>query len=85
MRMKTKISSKGQVVIPKSVRNRYQWKPGTVLQIEETPQGVLLSPASHPTVSQEEVFGCLKDQITRKVTLEEMDSIIAKLAKKTVE
>lgn len=81
--MRTKISIKGQVVIPKSVRNHHQWKPGTILQIEETPQGVILSPVSNPSISQEEVYGCLKEKVTRKVTLKEMDSIIEELAQKS--
>ena len=82
--MKTKISSKGQVVIPKSVRNHYQWKPGTVLHIEETPQGVVLSPASHPSISQDAVYGCLKDKVSKKISLKEMDAVIEELARKSV-
>lgn len=81
--MKTRISSKGQVVIPKSVRNHYQWKPGTVLRIEETPQGVMLSPVSHPVVSQDEVYGCLKGKVTKNISLEEMDAVIEELARKS--
>ena len=78
--MKTKISSKGQVVIPKSVRIRHQWKPGTILQIEETADGVALSPAGKARVSQEAVFACLKGKVSKRVTLKEMDAIVEKLA-----
>jgi AbrB family looped-hinge helix DNA binding protein len=37
-----RLSSKGQVIIPKSVRNHYQWAPGQELQVLDTDDGVLL-------------------------------------------
>ena len=81
--MKTKVSSKGQVVIPKSIRNHYQWKAGTILQIEEMAHGVILSPTHNRSVSQDEVYGCLKSKVAKKVTLKEMDLIIEELAQKS--
>ena len=38
----TKLSSKGQLILPKSVRDARNWRPGTEFQIEETPEGILL-------------------------------------------
>jgi AbrB family looped-hinge helix DNA binding protein len=38
----TKLSSKGQVVLPKSVRDAHGWGPGTEFVIESTPDGVRL-------------------------------------------
>lgn len=81
--MKTRVSSKGQIVIPKSVRNHYRWKTGTVLEIEETASGVVLSPVSNPSFSQEEVFGCLKEGVSKSVSLEDMDRAIEALARKS--
>lgn len=40
----TKLSSKGQVIIPKAVRTRRQWQPGQVFEVAETEAGVLLRP-----------------------------------------
>ena len=40
----TKLSSKGQVVLPKSVRDEHGWGEGTEFIVETTPQGVLLRP-----------------------------------------
>ena len=40
----TKLSSKGQIILPKSVRDARHWKAGTEFTIEETPQGLLLRP-----------------------------------------
>jgi len=78
--MRTRVSSKGQVVIPKSVRNHYRWKTGTVLNIEETENGVVLSPVGNALVPQQEVFGCLKEKVSKRVSLKEMDAIIEELA-----
>ena len=38
----TKVSSKGQVVLPRAVRERKKWQSGTQLLVEETKDGVLL-------------------------------------------
>jgi AbrB family looped-hinge helix DNA binding protein len=41
----THISSKGQVIIPKALRDANHWLPGTALVAEQTEDGVLLRPA----------------------------------------
>ena len=42
--MQTRISTKGQVVLPKAIRERRRWKAGTVLTVEDRPEGLLLKP-----------------------------------------
>ena len=70
----TTVSTKGQVILPKAVRERLQWNPGTRLLIEETPEGVVLKPAPlfAPT-RLEDVAGSLAYEGPSK-TLEEMDA-----------
>jgi AbrB family looped-hinge helix DNA binding protein len=41
----TVLSSKGQVIIPKTLREARRWGPGTQLEVHDTPDGVLLRPA----------------------------------------
>lgn len=41
----TILSSKGQVIIPKTLRVARRWGPGTQLEVHDTPDGVLLRPA----------------------------------------
>lgn len=41
----TTLSSKGQVIIPKTLRTALRWAPGTQLEVHDTPEGVLLRPA----------------------------------------
>jgi len=40
--METKVSTKGQVVLPKAIRDRHAWTGGTRLIVEDRPDGVLL-------------------------------------------
>jgi AbrB family looped-hinge helix DNA binding protein len=42
--MELTVSSKGQVVIPKRLRDARNWPAGTTLEVEELPQGLLLRP-----------------------------------------
>jgi AbrB family looped-hinge helix DNA binding protein len=42
--MQTKVSTKGQVVLPKAIRDKRRWKAGTLLTVEDRPEGVLLKP-----------------------------------------
>lgn len=74
---KTRLSSKGQVVLPLSVRLRRKWEPGIELTVEERPEGVLLRPVKPfaPTTF-EEVERILKYKGKPK-TLREMDEAIA--------
>lgn len=56
----TTVSTKGQVVLPKAIRERRHWSAGTELVVEETPDGVLLKarPVFSPT-RPKDVFGSL--------------------------
>ncbi|MFP5229751.1 MAG: AbrB/MazE/SpoVT family DNA-binding domain-containing protein [Acidobacteriota bacterium] len=74
---RTRLSSKGQVVLPLSVRLRRKWEPGIELTVEERPEGVLLRPVKPfaPTTF-EEVEQILKYKGEPK-TLREMDEAIA--------
>jgi AbrB family looped-hinge helix DNA binding protein len=40
--MKIKIDRTGRIVIPKDVRERFNLRPGTILTVEERPDGLLL-------------------------------------------
>ncbi len=55
----TRLSSKRQVVIPKSIRENHQWFPGMELVVEEKAEGVLLcarTPCPHASVK--DLLGC---------------------------
>ena len=44
-KLTTTISTKGQIILPKTIRRRREWDAGTRLIVEETPEGVLLKRA----------------------------------------
>ena len=74
----TRLSSKGQIVLPKSVREARSWKPGTEFAVDETSDGILLRPLRpFPPTSIAEVYGCLK-YTGRPKTFRQMDEAIAK-------
>ena len=55
MTAQTKLSAKGQVVIPKDVRDRLGWPQGSELEVVETAGGVLLrKPHKHKKLTFEE-------------------------------
>ncbi|UVC09078.1 AbrB/MazE/SpoVT family DNA-binding domain-containing protein [Rhizobium sp. TH2] len=69
----TVVSTKGQVILPKAIRERRDWEAGTRLIVEDTPDGVLLKQAPvFPVTRPEDVFGMLPHHGAPK-TLEEMD------------
>ncbi len=81
----TTVSTKGQIVLPRSVRQSRHWEPGTKLIVENTPDGVLLKPA--PVLEEtsiDEVFGILNWKGPPK-TLEEMDAGVLAEAKRQYE
>ena len=60
----TRLSSKGQMVLPSSIRSARNWHVGTELIVEDTPAGVLIRAAASgspfaPT-RYEDVLGSLK-------------------------
>ncbi|MHC4048668.1 AbrB/MazE/SpoVT family DNA-binding domain-containing protein [Bradyrhizobium sp. 25ACV] len=75
-KLTTIVSTKGQVILPNSIRRRREWKAGTRLTVEETSEGVLLKPApAFAATRPEEVFGVLAYRDKPK-TLEEMDESV---------
>lgn len=72
----TVLSTKGQVILPKAVRDQRGWKPGTKLTVEQTADGVLLKPEPiFPPTKLDDVYGCLKWN-GPPVSLEDMDAAI---------
>jgi len=81
--MKTKISSKGQVVIPKAYRQKLGWEPGMELVVEEANGQLTLKALPNPqkTRSIREVAGMLHRPGMKAHSIEEMDEAIAKAVK----
>lgn len=72
----TRLSSKGQVIIPKALRDAYQWESGLEFVVIDTGQGVLLKPYRPfgPTTLHDVAGSLAYDGPAR--TVEEMDEAI---------
>ncbi len=80
--LRTTVSTKGQVILPKPIRQALRWGAGTELVVENTGNGVLLKARSPfaPTKASE-VFGMLRYRGKPK-TIKEMDAAVAAEARR---
>ena len=69
--MKARVAERGQVTIPKRLRDRLGVKPGTVLEFSEE-HGRLIAVKSGSVDPVGEVYGCLGKRI-------DTDSVMARL------
>ncbi|MDQ8756731.1 AbrB/MazE/SpoVT family DNA-binding domain-containing protein [Sphingosinicella sp. LHD-64] len=75
MNAQTKMSAKGQIVIPKELRERLDWATGTELEIEESAGGLILRAArkDRKRLSLEEFRARRPKYEGPPLTLEEID------------
>lgn len=72
----TRLSTKGQIILPKGIRVSKAWGPGTEFTVEETGDGILLRPAAHfPDSNLDEVAGCLRSRSKSKTAPQMRDAI----------
>jgi AbrB family looped-hinge helix DNA binding protein len=73
----TRLSSKGQIILPKAVRDLHHWAPGTDFSVEDTGDGVLLRPIRPGRQARlDDLVGCLAVKGAAR-TVAEMDAAIA--------
>ena len=77
------ISTKGQVILPKAIRDQLRWDAETRLAVEHTAEGVLLKPltTAFARTRPEDVFGCLAFK-GKPRSIEDMEAGIATEAKR---
>lgn len=74
--MTTTVSTKGQVILPKAIRQALRWDAGTRLVVLTTEDGLMLKPLGQfAETKPEDVFGCLAYDGPPK-TIEEMDAAV---------
>lgn len=72
----TKLSSKGQIIVPKWVRDAHNWEAGLEFVVIDTGDGILLKPKRpFPPTTIAEVAGCLQYEGEAK-TIEEMETAV---------
>ena len=78
----TMLSTKGQVILPKAIRDSRHWTPGTRLSVEDTPDGVLLKATPlFPESDVGKLFGSLRHD-GPPLSLEAMDAVVAAEARR---
>ena len=81
-RATTTVSTKGQIILPKGIRETLRWNAGTRLAVESTADGVLLKPLPvFVETRPEDVFGSLPFEGVAK-TPEEMDAGVREEARR---
>lgn len=79
----TKLSSKGQIIIPKSLRNARQWRAGQEFFVIDTEDGILLKEKRpFPPSELDDVAGALRYEGQPK-TLQDMEQAIEEGIKAT--
>ena len=81
MNARSKISSKGQIVVPKDIRDRLGLMEGTDVEFVETPGGVEIKPLlatdrRFPPISAEEFLARRHKHSGKPVSIPEMDRAI---------
>lgn len=81
-KLTTIVSTKGQVILPKAIRQQWHWDAGTKLVVENTKDGVLLKVAPYfATTDIDAVFGSLPFAGKAK-SIKDMDAAIAAEARR---
>ena len=70
---RTTLSTKGQIVVPKSMRDQKRWQAGTRLVLKDTPEGILITPEQAEKIyTIDDIIGILRHDAS-PVTIEEMN------------
>ena len=76
--MKVKLSTKGQLIIPKEIRHRYGWSAGAELMLEDHGDHLVIRLAGEvPKTNLTDVVGCTGYRGPR-LSIEDMDAGIAR-------
>lgn len=80
----TLVSSKGQIVIPKEMRDAHCWQAGTRLEVQDTGDGILLRPLVEPNKTDlSKGLAAIRKRIAHKgaaVSIEEMNAAVMREA-----
>ena len=72
----TRLSSKGQIILPKRMRDSHHWTPGTDFSVEDTGEGVLLRPIKTGQATRlDDLIGSLRAAGPAR-SIQEMDAAI---------
>jgi AbrB family looped-hinge helix DNA binding protein len=80
---RTRLSTKGQLIIPREIRDRQGWSPGVELEVEDRGDHVAVRLANAgPPTTLDDLIGCTGYRGPAH-TLEEMEAAIARGARES--
>ena len=78
---RTRLSTKGQLIVPQEVREHLGWEPGTILEVEIEGDSVVVKRALDvPQATVDDLLGCANYRGPRR-SIEDMDQAIAEAAR----
>jgi AbrB family looped-hinge helix DNA binding protein len=79
----TRLSTKGQIVLPKTIRASRAWGPGTEFTVEEAGDGILLRPAGcFSEADLDQVAGCLRSKRKAKTPAQMGTAIVREVMRR---
>jgi len=79
----TRLSSKGQVIIPKAVRSAHRWEAGLDFQVIDTGDGILLKPkAPFEATVLADVAGMFKTRVPARSDAEIQATLLEEMQRK---
>ena len=79
----TRLSTKGQIILPKSIRDSRAWEPGTEFTVEVAGDGILLRPAARfPAAKLDDVAGCLRSEGKSKTPAQMRAAIVREVMRR---
>ena len=79
----TRLSSKGQVIIPKAVRSAHRWEAGLDFQVIDTGDGILLKPkAPFEATVLADVAGMFKAKVPARSDAEIQATLLEEMQRK---
>ncbi len=72
MRIQRKVGPKGQIVIPKVVRDYLGIKPGDIIMMEIREREIIITSPVDPRNFVEDFCSTVKKKLTKKIDLEEL-------------
>jgi AbrB family looped-hinge helix DNA binding protein len=79
----TRLSTKGQLILPKSIRDRESLRPGTRFTVRTQGDEIILKPVKpSPTSTIEEVMNALPKQKRKRLTEKQWADAIAREVKR---
>ncbi len=71
------MSSKGQIVVPRELREKRGWREGTALELVDTPRGLVIRGAAAEVLPIDALVGCIRYRGPKRSVAEMERAVLA--------